>query len=114
MSKAAVRTSKGRLVCAVPAKAAIPVSGTVLDVRSLSNPFSAIRAGKLNDSLDAIEEWLLKCPRMNAKLKKLVSDGLKVEGDLYVRCHGGKHRSQVVARLIRREEQDVMASAPRS
>ena len=98
------KTLRGRWVRAVSADAVVPTDATVIDVRRLMNPFSEIRNGKLEDSLDAIEAWMRRHPRTESMLEKFVRRGLNAQGDVYVRCRGGKHRSQVVARLIQQRE----------
>ena len=89
-------------VVAVAKTFKVPHGAAVLDVRRLPNPFRAIRAKELSEDLDEIEAWLRRDARACKQLDCLVEKGRRCAQDtLYVVCHGGKHRSQVVARLIR-------------
>lgn len=70
----------------------------LLDARRLPNPHKAIASGELLDRLNEIELWI----RENgggARLDALVSRAKRHDGSVVVFCHGGKHRSQVVAWL---------------
>lgn len=88
----------------------VPDGAARLDVRRLPNPHSAIRRGELGESLVEIETWLRSDPNTSKRLDALVETGVRARGDaLYVVCVGGKHRSQVVATLIRGRLADAAA-----
>ena len=74
----------------------------MLDVRRLPNPHRAIRAKELSEDPDAIEAWLRRDARACERLDALVERGRRCAQDTLDGVgHGGKHRSQVVARLVR-------------
>lgn len=81
----------------------VPDGAARLDVRrALPNPHAAIQRGELGESLGELEAWLRLDSKTSRKLDALVERGVQASGDaLYVVCFGGKHRSQVVAALIR-------------
>lgn len=75
----------------------------VLDCTCLPNPHRSIKAGRLHEKFAALLEWTQTAkPSSGTKLQllaKRVANELLAGRNVRVECLGGRHRSQVVARL---------------
>ena len=83
-----------------------------IDVQQLPNPHSTIKAGGLDENLEAIEGWIVRRQGGGpALLQKYVEEGVQeiLAGRSFrVQCFGGRHRSQVVARAVERRAATIL------
>lgn len=79
----------------------LPSDTICVDVTTLPNPYTAIKNGKVDESIEGVTEWLRSKKQMTFDDLVEASVGYVLQGfDIRIVCHGGRHRSQAVANAV--------------